>query len=210
MSVEKAKYNTKKSIIKKTIYHILARENKLSRYLLRLKRNYKLRAFQSSHEKILEISGGETPLNIKHVNVDIIDDPYVDVVANLNDPLPFADDSIDRIISIATLEHFNILNLRRVLSEFHRILKPGGRIEIGVPSLAKIFEYYSAHGCDNNVIRYLHGAQKDEYDLHLCILDKERFEEELTGLGYADINEVEYDYPFHSKAFMMRINAKKS
>jgi predicted SAM-dependent methyltransferase len=203
-------YEKKMKIVKKIKNIVLGSNNKLSRFLLQLKRDYRLRMFKLKDEKVLEICGGINPYYPDSINVDVLDHPNVDVLANLNEPLPFGDDEIDKIISIATLEHFNIINLSNVLKEFYRILKQDGILEIGVPSLSKILRYYQVNGCDNKVIRYLHGAQKDEYDLHLCILDFKRFKEELENCGYYDINETEYDYPFHSKDFMMKIIAKKA
>lgn len=57
--------------------------------------------------------------------------PGVDVVADLEAPLPFAADSIDEIHSKSVLEH--IEKLETVLGEFHRVTKAGGRIHIEVP-----------------------------------------------------------------------------
>jgi SAM-dependent methyltransferase len=47
--------------------------------------------------------------------------------------LPFADDSFDLVLGHAVLHH--LPNLRRAFSEFHRVLRPGGRIVFaGEPS----------------------------------------------------------------------------
>jgi predicted SAM-dependent methyltransferase len=157
----------------------------------------------------LEICGGNNPLSKDHLNVDILDHPDVDVVTNLHNTLPFRNNEITKIYSIATLEHFTILDIGKILREFHRILKDNGTVEIGVPSLKKIMQYYNTHGCDEMVIRYLHGAQKDNYDIHLCILDFERFKEELEKSGFTDVRELDYSLPFHEKEFMMQISARK-
>jgi ubiquinone/menaquinone biosynthesis C-methylase UbiE len=47
--------------------------------------------------------------------------------------LPFADDSLDAVYSNAVLEH--VQRPWRVADEIHRVLRPGGRIFINVPSL---------------------------------------------------------------------------
>src|ERR1700761_6547866 len=48
-------------------------------------------------------------------------------------PLPFADASFDLVLGHAVLHH--LPNLRRAFSEFHRVLRPGGRIVFaGEPS----------------------------------------------------------------------------
>jgi len=54
------------------------------------------------------------------INIDISE--RADVSLDLGcDPLPFADDSIDTVISIHTLEH--IPNYLFALSEIHRVLR---------------------------------------------------------------------------------------
>jgi len=49
--------------------------------------------------------------------------------------LPFLNNSIKAIYCSQFLEHFNSVNARKILSEFYRILKPGGCVRIIVPSL---------------------------------------------------------------------------
>ena len=56
--------------------------------------------------------------------------------------LPFPNDSIDGIYASHIIEHFNINNVRRLFSEFHRVLKPGGRVRIVVPSLEYAIQSY--------------------------------------------------------------------
>lgn len=196
-------------LIRKIISVFLSRNNYISRYSLKLKRKYRVRYFNRRQEKVLEICGGKSPLSTDNLNVDIVDHPSVDVLADLTRTLPFNDKEIDKIISIATLEHFGPLQLKAVLFEFYRILKEGGRLEIGVPSLEKIFKYYQQNGCDDYTVRYLHGAQKDQYDVHLFVVDFKRFTKELEEVGFTDIREIEYDYPFHSREMMMKITASK-
>ncbi len=160
-------------------------------------------------KKILEICGGKNPLHRNYVNVDILDYPIVDVVADILKPLPFEAHSIDKIISVATLEHFNILDVKEILSEFYRMLKNGGTVEIGIPSLEKIFHYYQKNGCNDLLLRYLHGALKDEYDIHLCIIDYPRCKQILEEVGFQNIEEVAYDFPRHDEIMMMKIIATK-
>ncbi|MDD5438196.1 MAG: methyltransferase domain-containing protein [Patescibacteria group bacterium] len=179
------------------------------RQAARLNRKYRLSRYQKGDQKILEISGGRMPLSDDYLNVDILDAPEVDVVTDINGPLPFESESADVIISVATLEHFNLNDMRSILKEFHRILKIGGRLEIGVPSLHKIMERYRQDGCTDEVLRYMHGAQKDQYDIHLCILDAARFMSELSALSFKEVKEEDYDFERHDKRYMMKIIAVK-
>ena len=68
-----------------------------ARYALKLKRKYRMKMFGEKDKKVLEICGGLMPLNKENINVDILDDPMVDVIVNLHEKLPFAGNSIDKI-----------------------------------------------------------------------------------------------------------------
>ena len=66
------------------------------------------------------------------VNLDINPGHGVDVVHNLDKfPYPFKDDTFDEIRAYSILEH--VADLMKTMSELHRILKPGGRLDIIVP-----------------------------------------------------------------------------
>jgi len=195
--------------LKNAWLRLLASKNPISRNLVALKRNYRLMKYQNNNNVTLEICGGKRPLEKHAINVDVLDYPTVDVLADLMNPLPFSDSSIGHIISIATLEHFNLQNLTRILQEFYRILKTNGTIEIGVPSLDKILDYYQTHGCDDTVLRYLHGALKDEHDIHLCVMDFLRFKQTMELVGFKHVQQQEYNYPRHQCIMMMKITAVK-
>jgi predicted SAM-dependent methyltransferase len=132
------------------------------------------------------------------------------VVANILDPLPFGENYADKIVSVATLEHFTLSDVPILLKEFLRVLKPGGTVEIGVPSLKKVIEMYEKEGCTDTVIRYLHGGLKDEYDIHFFVVDPKRFTKELESVGFVKAREESYDFPRHDKEYMMKIVAEKN
>lgn len=73
-------------------------------------------------------------------------------MADLEAPLPFRTDSVDVVYSKSVLEHLEKLEL--VMSELHRVVKPGGEIQIQVPHFSsplsfsdythrRFFGYYS-------------------------------------------------------------------
>lgn len=86
-----------------------------------------------------------------YISVDF-DHPEAEVKADVT-ALPFEDESVDDIYAAHILEHFrsgnnyephlsNPLNPKTVfdaLKEWRRVLKPGGRLEIKVPDIDKIF-----------------------------------------------------------------------
>ena len=67
-----------------------------------------------------------------YLNVDISPHKGVDIVADLNEtPYPIKDDTYDKIIAFFILEHLK--DTEKCLKEWHRILKPGGKLIIKVP-----------------------------------------------------------------------------
>jgi SAM-dependent methyltransferase len=66
------------------------------------------------------------------IGVDEVALPGVALVANLDGvALPFADNSVERVILFHVLEHIRDLN--RLMEELHRICKPGVGVQIEVP-----------------------------------------------------------------------------
>jgi SAM-dependent methyltransferase len=74
--------------------------------------------------RVIELGGGDNPT--LRPNVDIRPGPNVDIVADLNEPLPLESDYYDRVFSQFLMEHLRLPRLRGFISEVHRILKPGG------------------------------------------------------------------------------------
>ena len=65
------------------------------------------------------------------VNVDAVQRPSVDCVADLNGPWPWPDGSVDEIFSSHTLEHVD--SFQHFLNECWRVLKPGAKAHLVVP-----------------------------------------------------------------------------
>ncbi len=82
--------------------------------------------------KILNLGAGVSFFAPHVVNVDWQSYEGVDIVAPL-ESLPVRSNSVDAIINISVLEH--IREPQQVISEFHRILKPGGEVICFVPFL---------------------------------------------------------------------------
>jgi SAM-dependent methyltransferase len=84
----------------------------------------------SKGKNILDIGCGRNKIP-ESVGLDHIQLPGVDIVANLNEPLPLEDESFDIVHADQVLEH--ISNLIGLIYEIHRILKPGGILIAHVP-----------------------------------------------------------------------------
>lgn len=79
---------------------------------------------------ILNVGGGPYRVGEREVTLNIGTFPGVDLVADAHH-IPFADESVDAIFSLAVLEH--VEDPYRVVAEMMRVLKPGGVMYSEVP-----------------------------------------------------------------------------
>lgn len=84
---------------------------------------------------------GETYLE-GFVNIDANPLRRIDLWIDVRNGLPFPANTLDSIYTSNVLEHFYIDDLRRVLGESHRALKPGAGIRAVVPSLKNSVQAY--------------------------------------------------------------------
>jgi SAM-dependent methyltransferase len=88
--------------------------------------------FDFGGRKILNLGCGFAKFSAKNVvNLDAFDICKPDVVADLNKPLPFEDETFDGIIANHVMEH--VENFWGCFNEMARVTKTGGMIEIWVP-----------------------------------------------------------------------------
>jgi ubiquinone/menaquinone biosynthesis C-methylase UbiE len=73
--------------------------------------------------------------------LDIKPYPHVDYVCDASGPLPFEDGTFDYVYSCHTLEHIPWFKTKKVLTEWIRIVKQGGTIDISVPNFIELAEF---------------------------------------------------------------------
>jgi len=75
-----------------------------------------------------------------YYGLDWIEMPGVDVVADLNEPFTeLPDSSVEAIYTHHTFEH--VVNFLPLLKEVHRVVVPGGRVEVVVPHFSNPYGY---------------------------------------------------------------------
>jgi len=143
------------------------------------------------------------------VNVDIRPLPGIDVVSDLR-TLPFKDEAADLVYACHVLEHFGRHEYMDVLKEWHRILKPGGKIRLAMPDFKKCVMWYSEHCQDGDlteVLGLMMGGQKYPYDFHKMIFDFRSLEKALQDTGFRDVGYYDWrdtihkDYDDFSQAY---------
>ena len=79
----------------------------------------------------------------------------------------YATDSVVEIRASHILEHFAEAEVLDVLTEWVRVLKPGGRIRLAVPDFGAVVGLYPQHAETRGALRAIVvGGQSDEHDFH--------------------------------------------
>lgn len=82
--------------------------------------------------RILDLGSGKRRRSGRIINIDLRDDPEVDILGDAHF-IPVKDGSADAVIAQALLEHVRYPQV--VVSEIHRVLKKGGYIYAEIPFL---------------------------------------------------------------------------
>lgn len=77
-----------------------------------------------------------------------------DVYWDLRRPLPFADASFERVYCSHVLEHFSYPDLRRLLREVRRVLRPGGEFLVTVPDASLYVDAYLGKTQPDELLKY--------------------------------------------------------
>ncbi len=132
------------------------------------------------------------------LNADINPFRKIDLWIDLTRRLPAPDGAVEAIYSLETLEHLYPEEVERLLQDCRRVLKPGGRIRLGVPNLRRAVEAYqsgnlawlqdwprsyrSVGGKLSNFL-FCDGQHRMGFDFSLL-------EELLTRAGFSEIEET--------------------
>ncbi len=115
--------------------------------------------------------------------------------------LDYEDDSVEEVYASHVLEHFSFGELPSVVTEWVRVLKPGGRIRIAVPDfdfIAKQWVAAEGNGRDEHepdvfsesqlLRRYTMGGQTDENDFHKSAFDEHGLTMLMEAVGISGIH----------------------
>lgn len=137
-----------------------------------------------------------------YVNVDVVQSragKKPDVICDLHDLAPFADNSADEILSVHVVEHFWRWEIRDVLREWIRVLKPGGRMIVECPNLLSACQTFMRNpqefsredkkGQRTMWVFYGDPAWKDPLMIHRWGYTPQSLAELLQEAGLADIRQ---------------------
>lgn len=142
------------------------------------------------------------------INIDAYDSTVADKIMPANN-LKFPSNSVDKIESLQLIEHLGLFNAIYALSEWFRVLKPGGDLLIETPNLEKSFKKFINEDLETrkNVLTWIYGVESEGM-LHKFCFPEELLEDQLKKIGFVNIEktyiEIKKDHP------NIRIKCKKT
>src|SRR5687768_17564144 len=167
----------------------------LVRNLLRPRAPAAARAEHRPHAPLRLHIGGKEPHPDWQI-VNIVPSEHADYVRSCTDLSPFADGTVAEIYASHVVEHLGYKrDLVKALTEFHRVLEPGGLLKISVPDLTTLCELFLHPALDAgmryHVMRMMYGGQMDDADFHYVGLSEEILAGFLHRAGFQRVDRVE-------------------
>lgn len=117
------------------------------------------------------------------INVDLSDQPHVHRKQDVRDLASFPDQSADLVYACHVLEHFYPAEHHDVLSEWMRVVRPGGILRISVPDFEALLLIYQACGGEvESIVSPLLGADEG-YRSHVSLFNERYLTRLLESSG---------------------------
>jgi Methyltransferase domain len=126
-------------------------------------------------------------------NIDI--DPSVnpDIIDSIDKLTTIQDESAEIIYACHVLEHCKRKEIQDVLQLWYRKLSPNGILRIAVPSFEKAaLTYIKDRRPLSDILGFLVGGQKTEFDFHYMVFDWNYLYENLQLAGYKFIKTYDW------------------
>ena len=138
----------------------------------------------------INVGSGEYPKE-GYINIDNYYEK-ADVKADARD-LPYENETVDEVLSSHMLEHFNRFEVKDVLTEWYRVLKFGGKLDLEVPDFESILKTWleadNKMGATDNLhyVDAIFGAQTRAGEEHKMGFTPDILKEMLLDVGFFDI-----------------------
>lgn len=138
----------------------------------------------------INLASGQRPYPKPWLNIDLIPQtdsdgkPYtLDIQTNANDLHMIGDEQVDIIVAHHLVEHIAIHELDGFLTEWWRVLKPGGMLSVFVPNIREMDRAW----LEGRVTTFIHNVntygayQGHVEDLHKWAYDEAELRDRLSG-----------------------------
>lgn len=150
--------------------------------IIRLLYNFKIKSFDGLR---LHLGCGSKHFD-DFINVDLWITDATDVICDIA-RLPWPDSSASIIESFHVFEHISHTKVRDTLSEWFRVLKPGGTLILECPHFDDAVREYLAG--DENRLLNIFGRQRFKGDVHMWGYNPSRLKNLLHEIGFTEILE---------------------
>ncbi len=161
-----------------------------------------------------------------YVNVDLFDGSKVDEVFEF-DVIPYKDNTISAIYSEHALEHVPFARAERALKEWHRVLKPGGKVTLYIPDFEECCKAYLNAPLESQRfmetrawykltiygVQESQGGEPDEAQIHMCGFSKAEIRIVMERNGFIVDSVENYGGPGQKPSYgtpSMAIMARKA
>ncbi len=115
-----------------------------------------------------------------------------DIQGNCADLSRFKDESVEAVYASNILEHWPIADTVKVLSEWNRVLKKGGKLYVSVPDFDAAVRLYQQVGLVKWLKFHLWGDQKHSLNYHYVGFTLASLSKDLFDAGFSDIKKVKF------------------
>jgi len=137
------------------------------------------------------------------IHVDLADFPHIDHRHDVRTLPMFKDNSADLAYASHVLEYFDRTEAREVLSEWMRVLKPGGILRLAVPDFQALAQVYQQYQRLDLIIGPLFGRIVIELSgmklmaYHKTVYDFPSLKTMLEETGFADVRRYDWRQTIH-------------
>ncbi len=126
-----------------------------------------------------------------YVHIDLADFPHIDHNHDVSRLPMLDDDSTQLIYASHVLEYFDRVEVADVLTEWRRVLAPGGTLRLAVPDFAALAAVYAKQGNLDQVIGPIFGRWKipgtQIVVFHKTVYDFDSLQRVLESAGFRDV-----------------------
>ena len=136
-------------------------------------------------------------------HVDVDDFPHIDHRHSVCSLPMFADGTADLVYACHVIEYFDRVEVLDVLREWHRVLKSGGVLRLGVPDFAALAKVYQEYG-DLSLIHgplygriVIHTETGETVIYHRTVYDFDSLRSVLESVGFKNVRPYDWRQTIH-------------